>query len=91
MKLSFLVSSLMLLAISIRKSEACNGEILVNGQVYIDPTGCLDTGYPTEAIVENRCDKVLQVYTDINCLGSVAGKVDPGQSLEVPNGSILVL
>ncbi|KZM72977.1 hypothetical protein AWN90_29995 [Nocardia terpenica] len=72
-------------------AQAATGEVSINGKVYQNPTGCIDTGNSFQTIVGNTTDKVVEVHAGRNCAGPVVGRVDPAGLTMVPNGSLLIL
>ncbi|MQY27929.1 hypothetical protein [Nocardia aurantia] len=72
-------------------SQAADGSVSINGKVYGNPTGCIDTGNSFQTIVGNSTDKVVEVHSGRHCTGPVVGTVDPAGITMVPNGSLLIV
>ncbi|MFF0488378.1 hypothetical protein ACWDSJ_00660 [Nocardia sp. NPDC003482] len=72
-------------------AQAAQGTVSINGKLYDNPTGCIDTGNSFQTTVGNTTDKVVEVHAGRNCTGPVIGRVDPNGLALVPNGSLLIV
>ncbi|NKY51773.1 hypothetical protein [Nocardia vermiculata] len=71
-------------------ANAAQGVVTVNGQEYIDPSGCIEP-QAYQLTVGNSTDKVIEVHAGRGCTGPVIGKVDPAGITMVPHGSLLIV
>ncbi|MFI5775558.1 hypothetical protein [Nocardia sp. NPDC051570] len=72
-------------------AQAATGTLGINGKIYDNPTGCVDTGNSLQTIVANSTDKVIEVHAGRSCTGPVVGRIDPNGMTMAPNSSLLVL
>ncbi|MGW0357306.1 hypothetical protein ACWDXV_24180 [Nocardia nova] len=71
-------------------AQAAQGTVTVNGQIYNNPTGCIEP-HAYQLTVGNSTDKVIEVHAGRGCTGPVIGKVDPASITMVPRGSLLIV
>lgn len=58
-------------------AHAASGRLLVNGNLYSDPSGCYDSqNWPLR--VDNRTDQTVVVFAQSGCRGSIIETVPPG-------------
>jgi hypothetical protein len=72
-------------------AQAAAGSVSINGKLYDNPTGCLDTGNSFQTIVGNSTDKIIEVHAGRNCSGSVVGRIDPNGITMTPSGGSLLI
>ncbi|MCM6775407.1 hypothetical protein NDR87_15980 [Nocardia sp. CDC159] len=72
-------------------AHAAEGTVSINGKLYENPTGCIDTGNSFQTTVGNTTEKVVLVHQGRNCTGPVIGRVDPAGLALVPNGSLEIV
>ncbi|MYV98990.1 hypothetical protein [Streptomyces sp. SID3343] len=65
-------------------ASAAPGELIVNGQVITDPSGCYPFGNPP-LTVQNNTSAVAYVFSSSNCTGR-AEVVQAGDSIVSTNG-----
>ncbi|MCX5110115.1 hypothetical protein OOK13_16505 [Streptomyces sp. NBC_00378] len=69
-----------MLSVSVTQSaSAAQGDLVVNGTVYSDPTGC----YPSDRwplSVENYTNDLAVIFQGADCSGPILGVVAPGGS-----------
>ncbi|GAA5058615.1 hypothetical protein HNP84_005479 [Thermocatellispora tengchongensis] len=69
-----------MLALSLPSAaHAANGVLLLNGELYFDPSGC----YPSDRwplAVRNDTDQVVAIYETPDCTGEVLEFVFPDES-----------
>ncbi|MEU9608187.1 hypothetical protein [Streptomyces sp. NPDC048057] len=67
------------LAVAVPQSAfAANGDLILNGVVHHDPSGCFDsTRRPL--FVDNRTDEYVYVFTGADCTGRVVEVVPPDE------------
>ncbi|MEU6999323.1 hypothetical protein [Nonomuraea sp. NPDC046570] len=76
-----------MLALAIPGSaSAATGQLIINGQLYINPSGCYESGrWPLHVI--NRTNGPVVVLNAPNCNGNVEAIVHPGQSTVSEHGA----
>ncbi|MGF6886746.1 hypothetical protein ABIA39_005235 [Nocardia sp. GAS34] len=86
-----LMGGLFLAALAAAPAQAATGTVIINGNTYVDPSGCLAFGNATvpQAIADNSSAS-LTVYTATNCTGPTTGTVPPGGSGTYEAGSVKV-
>ncbi|MEU2128423.1 hypothetical protein [Streptomyces sp. NPDC018352] len=69
-----------MLSVSVTQSaSAAQGDLVVNGMVYSDPSGC----YPSNRwplTVENYTNDLAVIFQSADCTGPILGIVRPGSS-----------
>ncbi|WP_326767165.1 hypothetical protein OG978_23880 [Streptomyces sp. NBC_01591] len=69
-----------MLSVSVTQSaSAAQGDLVVNGTVYSDPSGC----YPSDRwplSVENYTNEPALIFGSADCSGPILGFVTPGSS-----------
>ncbi len=72
-------------------AAAAAGTLSINGKLYDNPTGCIDTGNSFQTIVANSTDKLVEVHAGRNCTGPVVAKVEVNGMNVIPNGSLQIV
>ncbi|WP_405715713.1 MULTISPECIES: hypothetical protein [unclassified Streptomyces] len=67
-----------MLSVSVTQSAgAATGDLIINGKVHSNPSGCFDSDrWPLG--VDNRTDDLVLIFEDASCSGSVIAVVPPG-------------
>ncbi|QDY76526.1 hypothetical protein [Streptomyces qinzhouensis] len=77
------------LAVAIPQSAspafAATGELILNGTVHVDPSGCYRSDR-RPLFVDNRTDSYVFVYERADCAGRTIGIVRPDQRSSWPLG-----
>ncbi|MEO3872762.1 hypothetical protein ABGB18_28440 [Nonomuraea sp. B12E4] len=77
--LGAVVAAGMLITAAPTAAHAANGVLLINGEIFIDPSGCYPSDrWPLE--VRNHTDQVALIFDTPDCTGSSPELVFPDQS-----------
>ncbi|MFF3224488.1 hypothetical protein ACFYV7_16965 [Nocardia suismassiliense] len=71
-------------------AAADQGELIVGGTVYSNPSGCIMLGTDTVRHIENKTSTVVTVYTDASCQGIATAVLRPGDSGTYTGKSVVV-
>ncbi|MFF0445124.1 hypothetical protein ACFYT4_01670 [Streptomyces sp. NPDC004609] len=80
-----------MLAVAVPQSAlAAHGDLIINGKVHHDPSGCYSSDrWPLS--VENHTDQPALVFDGPDCSGGIVGVVPPGGStVSEFGGSVLI-
>ncbi|MEU9315296.1 hypothetical protein [Streptomyces sp. NPDC048295] len=74
------LAAVAMLSVSVTQSAAAaTGDLVINGKVHVNPSGCFDSDrWPLS--VQNRTNEMVLIFDSPNCSGRVIAVVPPGSS-----------
>ncbi|MFI9505514.1 hypothetical protein [Nocardia sp. NPDC052566] len=71
-------------------AHAVNGQLIVDGAVYQDPSGCIFIGEDANRTFENNTEGVVTVFPRVDCSGEASAVLPSGDSGTYPGKSVAV-